>query len=612
MQFEQAVNQQLCSINNTLENINKLLASQEKRDVDTFFIAIPESAGLRQYQVGTTKINLRSGTIINPDGTIETFQTRLENTIYTFLHSLSIFTDKDITLQFEGKPKQTFYSDYSSNISFLNFYTIEVVTTETTNISLFMSSNPLAIISDFKESTPELLYDLLANIATRANTLTSSALVYNINTYFDNNDSALILNHSNLLSVTGANILNNTNLTASRAAQISNNINLTLAKAGSIYNDVALPASRAATILNTIADIPVTRTSLILDNANLTAAKGAEILNHTNLTVANAASIMNDGGLTDAKNASMLDNTTMIATRAASICDDANFLIAKLSTSFGNANLTNAKATTIYNSMARIVADVATMFNNISASKTATILNGTSKTKANSASVLDSTNIAVSKVDSILTDGNITDANAQDIVTLTTRDWKTGSSSSIITMWDDWSDNKISGRDSANTTASGLPVNTFAQKFRPTWTNGSASGGVFNIIYNGGTPSTFAVGTWEIKLNTDAIDATVNYIDFDFMSVDINNYNRIRLLLYTTKAYQLIANGLLVINAGDPGFDTAFHTYKVTRTSGGNFELFFDGISKGTGTDNNNTSSVNMIFFGTQGHPQHADNLKVF
>ena len=63
--------------------------------------------------------------------------------------------------------------------------------------------------------------------------------------------------------------------------------------------------------------------------------------------------------------------------------------------------------------------------------------------------------------------------------------------------------------------------------------------------------------------------------------------------------------------SGSWSIDTEWHIIKVTRDSSDNFELFFDGVSKGTTTDTILTSSKQIRLHAYQ-ETQKFDDLEVF
>lgn len=144
---EQAVSQQLCGILDELRKIRILEEKKESRDVEVVYIAIPETAGTRSFSTGITKINFISGTIKNPDGSSEQIQASLGRLGKDFLHSLSLTSDQDIVLQIGSGNKKTVQSNLSLEIPYATFNEITITTTQTTNISIFASTNPFSTVN---------------------------------------------------------------------------------------------------------------------------------------------------------------------------------------------------------------------------------------------------------------------------------------------------------------------------------------------------------------------------------------------------------------------------------------------------------------------------------
>jgi|Deesub1362A_J573_1020465.scaffolds.fasta_scaffold00348_79 hypothetical protein len=138
-----------------------------------------------------------------------------------------------------------------------------------------------------------------------------------------------------------------------------------------------------------------------------------------------------------------------------------------------------------------------------------------------------------------------------------------------------------------------------AKQLRPAWTvtaglsinsgklraTGSADG-YFSNTFNGSNG-----GVWELKFQRVAVGGTDNYTLFAyFMYEDSSNYY----VLYiqnksTSPAVLLVKNqaggGDTTLISFTWDSDTNEHTLKLTRDSSGNWELFYDGVSKGTATD---------------------------
>lgn len=181
--FEEAVNQQLCKSNDILAKIKMLLESKEMRDTDIVFITIPEDAGTRQFALGTTKIDFRTGTIVNPDGTQEFLQTKLDSYGLLHLHSLSVDTNQDITIKLDGRPKRTISANFSTQIPYLTYSTLEVTCTVISDLQIFACTNPSAVIGQFKVTTVNILdQNSINGDTTEAQTWdTVSNLINNLN-----------------------------------------------------------------------------------------------------------------------------------------------------------------------------------------------------------------------------------------------------------------------------------------------------------------------------------------------------------------------------------------------------------------------------------------------
>lgn len=150
-------NQILCNILEELKNIKAIHETREKRDTDIVFITIPENGGTREFQIGTTKIDFRVGTIVNPDGSKEYLQTKLNAYQLKWLHSVSFDANEDIVIKLDGKPKRTVSANFSTQIPYLTYSSLEITCTVLTNIQIFACTNPAAVIGQFKVTTVNIL-----------------------------------------------------------------------------------------------------------------------------------------------------------------------------------------------------------------------------------------------------------------------------------------------------------------------------------------------------------------------------------------------------------------------------------------------------------------------
>lgn len=294
-------------------------------------------------------------------------------------------------------------------------------------------------------------------------------------------------------------------------------------------------------------------------------------------------------------------NNILIAGDAASIIDSSNLLASKAASIINSSDLLASKAASIFEST------------NLSISK--------------SASIFESTNLSISQINSILIHDNISDSRAQAILNGTSyanRDL-ISATSILYSIHDDFADSKLISRDTrATTAATTLAANEFSQSFRPEWTQtGTAytsSTAKVNQV-NVGTAtdrllvsSTFIVGTWEIsytRINTGA-----NFSVFFLMGSDYQNGYGIVVYHGGTDLYltEWTANTPTNVIVGTWANDASAHVLKATRDGSGNFELFQDAVSKGTGTDTTTNTSTVLGFrnYGTSSGQCSWDTMKVY
>lgn len=155
--FEQAVNEQLCKINNYLSKIADAETNRDKRDNLIYFFTVPEGGGTRVFSIGTTKIDFKTGIIVNPDGSSEKLQHSLSQYGREFVHSISLDVTQDCILRINDSPKRTITAGYSTQIPWLTFNKIEITCTVDTNIVIFACTNPQAVVGQFKQTTVSIL-----------------------------------------------------------------------------------------------------------------------------------------------------------------------------------------------------------------------------------------------------------------------------------------------------------------------------------------------------------------------------------------------------------------------------------------------------------------------
>lgn len=194
-------------------------------------------------------------------------------------------------------------------------------------------------------------------------------------------------------------------------------------------------------------------------------------------------------------------------------------------------------------------------------------------------------------------------------------------------IYDDWNENKLTvNRGHYFTAAGGAVGRTGFTPFlkRPKWTAISgtwdASGRTLQSTSTGanvhiGTPSTFITGTWEWDGKIDSIAA--NYYHFEwFVYIDADNYMQMYIYRFgdTFRLSKTVATVTTAIINGTYTVGTAWHTFKVTRDVAGNWEIFVDGVSKGTVNDTDITSCVQCALGLKQAAASkvHKDNLRLY
>ena len=342
---------------------------------------------------------------------------------------------------------------------------------------------------------------------------------------------------------------------------------LSLADVATAMNTKA--ASQGAIFANSFTNTYLTYSgiALIFNHANLTAANSAAIFNEAGLTAANSAAIFNEAGLTAANSALIFNEAGFTAANKALVCNEAAFTFANKALMFREAGL------------------------------------------------------SIANINAIIIHANITDDNAQQILSeITKANRDLTSADNIYELLDDWGDNKVTSRDGAGTTSTGF-TNLFAHKdkFRPEWTvsaNVSAAAGrmqfsAVSAAKSAEIASTFITGTWELDQQRGATNG--DQMMFKFLH-DGTHYYMIYKTSNTTalELYHSI-DGFIII--GTWSNDDANHTFKATRDASGNFEIFEDGVSKGTVLNTTTTTSTKIIIMpenGTGGQIEYIDDLKVY
>ena len=137
-----------------LKSLRELAETNEKRITDVYSLTIPEDGGTQTFDSGTTEINLQMGVITNPDRTIETLIRALDAYLpKDLLHSVSISSNKELKFKLDSGTYYTVKAYGTVNLPNVTYRNITIICTEETEVSLFCSTNPGAVISDNRIST---------------------------------------------------------------------------------------------------------------------------------------------------------------------------------------------------------------------------------------------------------------------------------------------------------------------------------------------------------------------------------------------------------------------------------------------------------------------------
>lgn len=149
--FEKAVSDLLCNIKDELRKIRTLNETWEKRETtDIAFFTLPENGGVRNFAIGTTKIDFRTGVIVNPDDTKEYMNRNLNQVSQEWLHSISVDSNLDLKLKILPNSTRSVDAYFSTQIPYLNYNQIEITCTAETNIKIFACTNPSAVVGQYK------------------------------------------------------------------------------------------------------------------------------------------------------------------------------------------------------------------------------------------------------------------------------------------------------------------------------------------------------------------------------------------------------------------------------------------------------------------------------
>lgn len=136
-----------------------------------------------------------------------------------------------------------------------------------------------------------------------------------------------------------------------------------------------------------------------------------------------------------------------------------------------------------------------------------------------------------------------------------------------------------------------------------------SSGGTVNAGSAISTPLAQTTGTWQFRMKSNADTTTGGYVAFFTNSTAFASGNLdgpgYAIRIASGNAYFVRYSGtspsvpVTIISIGSVG--TGYHTYRITRTSAGEWEVFLDGVSVGTATDTTYTSAGYFIVWQTVG-----------
>ena len=312
----------------------------------------------------------------------------------------------------------------------------------------------------------------------------------------------------------------------------------------------------------------------IMFNDNIGVPFAANVFNEDKFTVVNKAAVCNDTGLT----AAVLN----------AICDNANISTATIKAILDTESITVA-------------------------SQLGAMLEGTQLSLANASDVVIN-KYTVSQLNNAFINAIMSDDRAQQILSeIAKTDRDLTSATNIYEILDDWDDNKLTSRDGAETTPTGF-TNLFAQKtkFRPEWATDtgspSAGSGVMTLPASARVhvSSTLNVGTWEC-LMVAVSDGDHSFI---LQSGGGDKYKCTRAHDATIGLYDAV-DSVWIIGPVSCQEETIASIIKMTRNGSSGWEIFENGVSKGTVTDNT-TTSFNELHLIAMYQSSNFDDLKVY
>ena len=177
-----------------------------------------------------------------------------------------------------------------------------------------------------------------------------------------------------------------------------------------------------------------------------------------------------------------------------------------------------------------------------------------------------------------------------------------------VYLQDDWGDGKLTDRDDANTREQTIFGETFDTRYRPEWAeqagtpSASSSEDGFATVGEGelirtGTDWTEGVWEWEFEWQNVQDSGGRRAFEFELWREDSDNYIYVRVAPDssdgTFRLEEDIGGSTDVIISDNFANDEEKHTLRVERDeSTDDWELFLDGESRGTGSQNPNADPI--------------------
>lgn len=137
-------------IGDTEALIRRLVELEElylEREVEIKFFTYPDTGLAITLQPGTTKIDFWNGKVTDVDGNITDLSHSLQSDGKEWLRSIFIDTDQDILVSLDGSDWIPAKEQRDFQAPYMQFRTIEIVTTVATTFFMLVCTNPLAILS---------------------------------------------------------------------------------------------------------------------------------------------------------------------------------------------------------------------------------------------------------------------------------------------------------------------------------------------------------------------------------------------------------------------------------------------------------------------------------